>query len=83
MFVRRPYRSMLAKAQESELNGKEASDEAFVKRLHDGVQICQGDLAGARYASEQAKKWCWIAGIMGFVGVVAYIGFMVIVGLNA
>ncbi len=45
--------------------------------------VGQGDLAGARYASEQAKKWCWIAGIMGFVGVVAYIGFMVIVGLNA
>ena len=49
----------------------------------DGL-VATGDLAGARHASEQAKKWSWIAGISGVVGVVAYFLFVfVMVGLQA
>ena len=48
----------------------------------DGL-VSRGDIAGAQHASDQAKMWCWIAGIMGFVGVAAYVGLMVFAGINS
>lgn len=44
----------------------------------DGL-VATGDVAGARHASEQAKKWSWIAGIAGFAGVALYMIFVVVV----
>lgn len=48
----------------------------------DGL-VSTGDLAGARHASEQAKKWSWIAGIAGVAGGLAYLLFVIVVlGMN-
>ena len=45
-----------------------------------GTLLAQGDVAGAREASEKAKMWCWISAGGFVVGMVLYVGFIILVG---
>ena len=49
-------------------------------------KVAQGDIAGARQSSKNAKMWCWIAfgvGIAGgVIGVIIQMGFLMIPGLH-
>lgn len=42
--------------------------------------LTQGDIDGARRASDQAKIWCWVATGLAIVGLLINIGYFVMVG---
>ena len=42
-----------------------------------------GDHAGAFAAAKNAQTWCWVSLIAWIVGIVGYIGFMVVMGVSA
>ncbi len=41
-------------------------------------KITAGDIVGATEASNNAKKWCWVAFGLGLVGTVLYFGLLVL-----
>lgn len=41
----------------------------------------QGDLDGARRASDSAKTWCWVATALAIIGVLIYIGMVATGGM--
>lgn len=45
--------------------------------------LMQGDEAGARHASEQAKMWCWIATGLAILGLLINVGYFAIYGGSA
>ncbi len=45
----------------------------------DGL-VSRGDIAGAQYASDQAKMWCWIAGGLGVLANILVVVWFVAMG---
>ncbi len=43
----------------------------------------QGDLDGARRASDSAKTWCWVATALAIIGVLIYIGMVATGGMTS
>ena len=41
----------------------------------------QGDLEGARRASDSAKTWCWVATVLAIIGVLINIGMVATGGM--
>lgn len=46
------------------------------------TKLNQGDLAGARRASDNAKTWCWVATGLAIVGLVLNIVFLAMGGME-
>jgi len=53
---------------------------AIIKASQVNTLLAKGDHEGALAASEEAKKWCWIAAILGAIGSVIYIGLQMMAG---
>jgi hypothetical protein len=51
---------------------------AIVYAAQVNTKVVQGDIAGARQSSDNAKMWCWIAGGAGIVTGLIYGAFVVI-----
>ena len=41
-----------------------------------------GDMAGAQYASEKARLWCWISFLVGLVPAVLWLLFVLVAGVG-
>ena len=56
---------------------------AIVQSNKVNTLLNQGDLEGARRASDSAKTWCWVATALAIIGVLINIGFMMMGGSAA
>lgn len=45
--------------------------------------LIQGDLDGARRASDSAKTWCWVATALAIIGLLFNVGFIVMGGMTS
>ncbi len=54
---------------------------AIVQANKVNTLLNQGDLAGARSASDSAKTWCWVATALAIIGLLINIGWFAMGGL--
>jgi hypothetical protein len=54
---------------------------AIVQSNKVNTLLNQGDLAGARQASDSAKTWCWVATVLAIIGLLINVGFMAMGGM--
>jgi hypothetical protein len=55
---------------------------AIVQANKVNTLLMQGDLDGARRASDSAKTWCWVATALAIIGVVWSIGWFAMGGMT-
>ena len=55
---------------------------AIVYAAQVNTKVVQGDLAGARLASKNAKMWCWIALGVGLASTAVWVAFSLISTLS-
>jgi hypothetical protein len=54
---------------------------AIVQSNKVNTLLNQGDIAGARQASDTAKTWCWVATVLAIIGLIINIGWFAMGGM--